>query len=61
MTTFVPTVAQVEHACAIATAIVTSASILANLLPHPEKTEGILGKVSKVVNFIALNITKFDK
>lgn len=57
------TLDQVFH---IASAVVVFASALAPVLPHPDKVEGILKVVTKVVNFLALNydklvITKTDK
>jgi hypothetical protein len=59
--TYTPTIKEIEQICTYATYIITAASALANLLPHPEKAEGVLAKISKVVNFIALNITKLKK
>ena len=46
--------------------VVAAASALAPVLPHPDKVEGILKVVTKVVNFLALNydklvITETDK
>lgn len=61
MITYTPTLDDIEHIVTICAYVVTIASAIANLLPHPEKAEGILGKVSKVLNFIALNLKKIEK
>ena len=49
------TLDQVFH---IASAVVVFASAVAPTLPHPDKVEGILKVVTKVVNFLALNYDK---
>ena len=38
--------------------VITAASALAPVLPHPDKVEGVIGAVSKVINFLALNYDK---
>lgn len=38
--------------------VITAASALAPILPHPDKVEGVIGAVSKVINFLALNYDK---
>lgn len=49
------TIDQVFH---ITTSVVTLASALAPVLPHPDKTEGIIKAITKTINFLALNYDK---
>ena len=54
------TLSDIEKYLTYATYAITIASTLANFLPHPqeEKVNGIISKISKAVNFLALNIRK---
>ena len=49
------TIDQVFH---VATAVIAAASALAPALPHPDKVEGVVKVITKVVNFLALNYDK---
>lgn len=50
-----------ELALTYAPYVIAVASACANFLPHPEKTEGFLNKISKFVNALALNLDKIKK
>lgn len=38
------------------TQVIAVASVVSNLLPHPDKTQGVLNFLSKFVNFLAVNL-----
>ena len=60
---YIPTIEDIERVCNIATSVIAICSIIANMLPHPqeESLNKFLSVTSKIVNAIALNITKLKK